>query len=509
MCPNTGAGEQDLQAQDLLWMEDEGVARQVNYQKLLQSRRKTTKDVPTMKMDEVKRLVEEDGRVLIVIKGRVYDMKPWMKNHPGGVSPLFHGAGKDMTDPFMQFHSMETHKRLSTFLIANVDQQDLETRNKESLQRDWDKLTQDLLAEGMYESNYLYFVGEFVRAMGFLAVCVTLLLDLVGGGGVLAHMLGAVFFGLFLQQMNFLGHDAGHNGITHNVQKDAAIGIVVGNLLTGVGISWWKDSHNNHHVVTNSIDGDADIQHMPFICCNPKLMDQPFFSTWHMNWHNARGFFERHVLRYQHFIYYPAIMGVARYNLYVQSWIHIVTGKSKMPIIESVSLIGFIVWVGAMVALLPSSERVPFILLSHAVAGILNVQITLSHFCMEVYHGSPYNHDKGIEDQWIWTQMRTTLALVCSPWMDWFHGGLQFQDVHHVLPRIPRHNLRAIRPRLQAICRKNGCNASTEVSFVQANIMTMKLVRECARKAWTLKASDDTTAELQQSPLFDTIFARG
>lgn len=202
-------------------------------------------------------------------------------------------------------------------------------------------------------------------------------------------------------------------------------------------------------------------------------------------------------------------MGVARYNLYIQSWIHIFSGKSRMPAVEAASLFGFAVWVSALVSCLPSTgEKVAFVVLSHAVAGILNIQITLSHFCMEVYHGSPYNHDKGIEDQWVWTQLRTTLALVCPPWLDWFHGGLQFQDVHHLLPRVPRHNLRALRPRIQAICRENGCDVSPEVGFVEANVMTMKLVRECAQKACTLKPQD-VTSEFKHSPLFETLFARG
>jgi len=490
-----------------MWIEDEGVARKVSYKVLLQSGARP-KDVPVMTMDEIKRLVVEDGKVLIVIKGRVYDVKQWAQLHPGGVGPLFHSAGKDMTDQFMQFHSMETHKKLTKFLVGTVHPKDQELRAKEGLQRDWDKLTQDLLAEGMYESNYWYFAGEFMRATSMLALCVALLMDVFGEGGPWARMAAAVLFGLFLQQMNFLGHDIGHNGITHNVKTDMSLGIVVGNLLTGVGISWWKDSHNNHHVATNSIEGDADIQHMPFICCNPKIMDAPFFSTWHMNWHNARGLVDRHLLKVQHIIYYPAIMGFARYNLYIQSWLHVFKGKSKMPKTEIASLLGFGLWVGALISLVPASERLLFVLLSHAVAGILNVQITLSHFCMEVYHGSPYNHDKGIKDQWVWTQMRTTMALVCHPWMDWFHGGLQFQDVHHLLPRVPRHNLRAIRPRIQAMCRKNGCHVSPEMTFLQANIVTMKLVHQCAQKAWTLPVAD-ASAALQTSPLFDTMFARG
>lgn len=30
----------------------------------------------------------------------------------------------------------------------------------------------------------------------------------------------------------------------------------------------------------------------------------------------------------------------------------------------------------------------------------------------------------------------------CPAWLDFFHGGLQFQAVHHLFPRMPRHNLR-------------------------------------------------------------------
>lgn len=58
----------------------------------------------------------------------------------------------------------------------------------------------------------------------------------------------------------FLGHDAGHNGITHIRKYDQMIGIFVGNFCNGIGISWWKNTHNVHHIMTNSADCDPDIQ---------------------------------------------------------------------------------------------------------------------------------------------------------------------------------------------------------------------------------------------------------
>lgn len=492
------------------WMEDIGVAKKADVDGLIFSRRKEKPDLPVMTMDEVKHAADKEGRVLVVVEGKVLDVAKWAKFHPGGVSPLFHGAGKDMTEQFARFHSMETYKKLGAFHVANVAAKDTMMRNNNALQRDWDQFTQDILEEGVYETDYKYFAWIFIRTMFLLGAVVAVLMEYMGPQTTTTTVVAGVLFGFFLQQMNFLGHDLGHNGVTHSTKWDTVFGVICGNLLSGVSIWWWKDSHNNHHVCCNSIDCDADIQHMPFIVCNSKIMDRPFFSRWHHDWHSATTFAARYLLRYQHIIYYPAIVGFARYNLYIQSWVYVLSGKSRMPKTEVVGLLGFMGMVGGLMALLPDArQRITFLLVSHAIAGILNVQITLSHFCMDVYWGSPYDHTKGIEDQWLWTQLRTTLALTCSPWMDWFHGGLQFQDVHHLLPRVPRHNLRQLRPRIQAICKKHGCDVSPEMTFLEANIQTWKLVREASKKAYALSPQESPTKALENSMLFDTLFARG
>lgn len=49
-------------------------------------------------------------------------------------------------------------------------------------------------------------------------------------------------------------------------------------------------------------------------------------------------------------------------------------------------------------------------------------------------------------------QVATTLNIDCPTWLDWFHGGLQFQVEHHLWPRLPRHNLRRARDLVQAFC---------------------------------------------------------
>merc|ERR1712146_686241 len=99
------------------------------------------------------------------------------------------------------------------------------------------------------------------------------------------------------------------------------------------------------------------------------------------------------------------------------------------------------------------AESAAWLLLSHAVAGILHVQIVLSHWAMHTYDGSAYT---GPHDEWYIMQLKTTMNVATSPLFDWAHIGLQFQIEHHLFPRLPRHNLRKAREMVRAVCEKHG-----------------------------------------------------
>lgn len=45
----------------------------------------------------------------IAIKGRVYNITPYMKGHPGGPEQLMRGAGTDATQLFNEVHSYVNH----------------------------------------------------------------------------------------------------------------------------------------------------------------------------------------------------------------------------------------------------------------------------------------------------------------------------------------------------------------------------------------------------------------
>jgi delta8-fatty-acid desaturase len=64
--------------------------------------------------------------------------------------------------------------------------------------------------------------------------------------------------------------------------------------------------------------------------------------------------------------------------------------------------------------------------------------------------------------------------------MDWFHGGLQFQVIHHLWPKIPRHNLRTVKPMLIAFCKQHDLQYN-QATFVQCNQMMLSKLKETAK----------------------------
>merc|ERR1712146_328957 len=127
-----------------------------------------------------------------------------------------------------------------------------------------------------------------------------------------------------------------------------------------------------------------------------------------------------------------------------------------------------------------------------------HVQICLSHFSMATYHDCGGENVKGKNfkgsDEWFRMQVATTMNIDCPWYMDWFHGGLQFQIEHHLWPRLPRHNLRYARKLTKALCEKHKLHYH-EKPFFAANAELMGGLYDVAMKARKLKVGDSGVYE--------------
>jgi len=214
-----------------------------------------------------------------------------------------------------------------------------------------------------------------------------------------------------------------------------------------------------------------------------------FESTYHKKRFDM-DFFARFLVSYQHLLFYP-VMAVARVNLYAQSWINLIVqphGRVPYRWLEIITLTVFFIWVGAVVSTLDStSEKVGWIAMSHAVSGLLHLQICLSHFPMDAHREDSEDRAKG----WYALQMQTTLNVVTNPFFDWFHGGLQFQIEHHMFPRLPRHRLRYARKLVKAKLESIGeLDRYKELTFFDGNLFLLQTMRNAALEASNLRRGD-------------------
>ncbi|GAA5952488.1 hypothetical protein JCM3765_001985 [Sporobolomyces pararoseus] len=298
------------------------------------------------------------------------------------------------------------------------------------------------------------------------------------------YVLAAICLGAFWHQITFVAHDTGHSELTGNWWADRLWGVAIADFMGGLSIGWWCDNHNVHHLVTNAPEHDPDIQHLPFFAISNK-----FFASLKSTYYNrilALDGFARFVLPYQHRLYY-IVMCFARFNLFALSYSFLLTNwpakKSplfKLRILELTGISMFWVWFAKV---LMSIDTVPhrflYLLTSFAVTSPLHVQIVLSHFSqpVSILPASksasslpiPLSSAELLESH-PHRQLRTTMDIASPPYLDFLHGGLNFQTPHHLLPRVPRFRFRAVAKEVQ--------------KWVEEENRDIKVDEKSGRKVW-------------------------
>lgn len=312
----------------------------------------------------------------------------------------------------------------------------------------YNQLHARIIRKGLYKCHYSDYGRELVKISSlFLYLFLFLKLGY--------YVTSAILMGMAWQQMTFIAHDAGHVSISHNYQIDNVFGMIIADWFGGLSLGWWKRNHNVHHLITNDPVHDPDIQHLPFFAVSTRLFGD-VYSTYYdkVLWFDAVA---RKMVPIQEFLYYP-ILAFGRFNLYRLSWTHLLLGQGPrhgpaawFRYFELAGLTFFFYWFFYLVVgSVPGKwNRFVYVMVSHVVTMLVHVQITLSHFAMSTA-------DLGVSESFPSRQLRTTMDVDCPQWLDFLHGGLQFQAIHHLFPRLPRHNLRRAQADVIEFCEDVG-----------------------------------------------------
>lgn len=451
----------------------------------------------------------------LIIGTKVYDISHWVTSHPGGDIILSQVAGKDCSDPFYTMHTEAVARNyLPKFHIGDIHPNECKLS---PMQQDLRDIMAKIEEEGLYDTDISYYYKKYA------AQCAMLIISLICAfygrhlsltsttstfsmtSSILSlplfyYLLSAVSLGFFWQQLAFLGHDFGHNSVYGSSRADW-IGSFLVTVFFGVSGQWWKRNHNVHHVHTNSVESDPDIQHLPVFAVSNKLFKK-FFSTYY-RWTLEFNPIAQILVSYQHVLYYP-VMAIARLNLYMQSFLLVLNPNMivRWRLGEIVALCCYWILFSSYLSIFPDlTSRALVFFLSHAVAGLTHVQITLSHFGLPLYNGAGYEADD--PDYFIRTQFCTTMDVDCYTWLDWLHGGLQFQVEHHLLPRVPRHHLRYVREQYVIPFAKKHGLPFHNYPFFDCNIKVFHTMKEAAMQ------SRKHPSKLSQSPIWQFIMADG
>ncbi|KAK9749454.1 hypothetical protein RND81_02G127000 [Saponaria officinalis] len=412
------------------------------------------------------------GDLWISIQGKVYDVSKWMNEHPGGDVPLLALAGQDVTDAFIAYHPGTAWKSLDNFFNGFY----LKDFQVTEVSKDYRKLVNEFSKMGLFDKKGHNVIYIFL----WIAVMMSMVVyGVVCSDSVVVHLCCAAVLGMAWIQSAYLGHDSGHYQMMSSRGFNKLAQFITGNCLTGISIAWWKWTHNAHHIACNSLDHDPDLQHIPVFAVSSSFFDSmtSVFYGRKMEFDSIARFF----VSYQHWTFYP-VMVVGRINLYIQTFLLLFNPKRNVPN-RTLNILGIFVfwtWFTLLVSYLPNfQERALFVLTSFIVTAFQHIQFCLNHFSANVYVGRPEGND------WFEKQTKGSIDITCATWMDWLFGGLQFQLEHHLFPRLPRCHLRKISPVVQDYCKKHDLPYRS-LSFWEANVSTLKTLRDAAVQARTL-----------------------
>lgn len=463
---------------------------------------------------EIAERIVNHGDLLVIYENKIYRLNSWIKHHPGGDMVVLHMVGKDATDEMNAYHSNATLlKKLPLFYFGDIDPKEFSSlippiqlnSHKNDLNNNrcitpnmllsstdypsskenspeqtriihaYRHLHYKLRFLGLFNCNYFDYARECVR---YFLLGSLFLYFFVTATSPIHYYISAIFLGAFWHQLTFTAHDAGHLGITHVPSIDSGIGIFIANVLGGISIGWWKYHHNIHHIVTNAPEHDPDIQHLPFFAITPKFF-RSIYSTYHKKILSYT-WLASCIVQFQHLTYY-LIMCFARFNLQVQSYIYLF--KHRNARYHSVEIIGILIywiWFILLLSYIPTyTQALIYLLLSYMVTMPLHVQITLSHFGMST-------DDYGPNESFPSKMLRTTMDIACPTWLDFFHGGLQYQAVHHLFPRMPRHQLREASYFVQQFADDVGLKYHI-YGFVNGNAKVLNVLKDVAMQIKLMK----------------------
>jgi fatty acid desaturase len=336
--------------------------------------------------------------------------------------------------------------------------------------------------------------GLLDRRRGYYAARIAVINGLLAGAWVVFVWLGeswwqlsvAALLAVIFTQTAFIGHDAGHRQIFRSRRGNDLVGLIHGNLVTGISYGWWVDKHNRHHAHPNTEGQDPDVIVRPLS-----------FSTGQAN---ARRGLAALFVRHQAYFFFPLLLleGVA---LHVQSC-QAVLGRGPLkrrPAEATLLAVHAAGYLGIVFLVLNPLQAIVFILVHQGLLGLyLGCSFAPNHKGMPMI-------DADDRIDYLRRQVLTSRNVRGGWFIDTLLGGLNYQIEHHLFPSMPRPNLCRAQALIRRFCTEHGvdyCETTLTRSWAQvlSHLNEVGAGNAARRAATDRPATQDRAAE-DRTPL--------
>jgi fatty acid desaturase (delta-4 desaturase) len=373
----------------------------------------------------------------IQVDDKVYSAKALAKDHPGGELFVRAFAGRDATEAFMSYHRKEfPHAKLESHVVGQAP-----LKKKKGSDADFMELcglVEQVVPKHKAFAPFHYYVKVFV-----ILSCALGLEGYMHYTGNYRWYLSAIL-GWFLALIGLnVQHDANHGAVSKNWVINRFFGFFQ-NWLGGSAVDWIHQHVVQHHVFTNDLHHDCDINGGAVIRLNPlkPLLKHQF----------AQG------------VYVFILIGFFGFTTIWASLMQVLEAKHFTPYSKmvgkylSVEVFTSALWIFRWFVI-PFYHNFSFntflhILPMYVVGGYyLAFFFILSHNFVGV-HVFDQSTEKRTES-FLYKQVASS-SNVGGALLAVFNGGLNYQIEHHLFPRMSHTHYATIAPVVRAYCEKKN-----------------------------------------------------
>jgi fatty acid desaturase len=317
-------------------------------------------------------------------------------------------------------------------------------------------LSRQVRAAGLLDRRRFHYAAR-ITVTGLFYAATWFAMTLVGDSWY--QTIVAAALGIAFTQVAFLGHDGGHQQIAARKAGNDTVGLIAGNLLTGLSIGWWVGKHNRHHANPNKEDHDPDIGEGVLA-----------FTTGSVA--RRTGGLGRAITRYQAYLFFP-LLTLEGFNLHVASiqWLR-TARRDRSRRIELVLLtVHIAAYLGGILLVLSPVKALAFVAIHQGVFGLyMGCSFAPNHKGMRII-----GPDECLD--YLRRQVLTSRNVRGGRFTDLFLGGLNYQVEHHLFPNMPRPSLRRAQRLVRAYCHEHAI-AYTETSLIGSYSAALRYLHE-------------------------------